>query len=155
MNSRLVVRVGSVLAFWSDEVEAVALPAATPASFAVPDQSKASIVKATPYREDVRTVTLAPHSGIEVKARMQAGDSFVFQWQASGPVRLDMHGEPVAAKADEFTSYWKEKDIKSAQGSFTAPFAGTHGWYWRNREERPVTITVKTRGFYKELFEPS
>lgn len=126
---------------------------ATPSAYAVPAQTRASIEKVTAHRSDEKIVTLAPHSGIEVKARMQAGDTFNFRWTSTGPVRADMHGEPTGGKEDEFTDYWKQKDITASQGSFTAPFAGTHGWYWKNREDVPVTITLKTDGFYQSLFE--
>lgn len=126
---------------------------AAPAAYAVPAQTQANIQKRTAYRSDEKTVTLAPHTGIEVKARMKAGDTFNFRWTSTGPVRADMHGEPSGGKEDEFTDYWKQKDIVSGQGSFTAPFAGTHGWYWKNREEVPVTITVKMDGFYESAFE--
>lgn len=125
-------------------------PAAGPSA-----QSQASIAKATPFRSDEMTVVLAPHRGTEVKAYMEKGDSFVFRWEAKGgSVKLDMHGEPPNAAEDEFASYWQDKDIKEAQGSFTAPFAGTHGWYWRNNGETPVTVTVRTTGFYTKLARP-
>jgi len=118
-------------------------------------QSQATIAKATAMRNDEMTVTLEPHSGTEVKAHMQAGDSFVFRWEAKGgPVKLDMHGEPPNAGANEFTTYWKEKELTEGQGTFTAPFEGAHGWYWRNKGETPVTITVRTTGFYKDLYQP-
>lgn len=124
-----------------------AAPAGTPI--------KDSIAKTAALRSDEMTVTLAPHSGTEVKAHMQAGDSFVFRWETrGGPVKVDMHGERPNAADGEFTSYWKEKELGSAQGSFTAPFEGTHGWYWRNKGETPVTVTVRTTGFYKDLFRP-
>lgn len=135
------------------EVMDAAAPAPEPVAFTVPPQTQANIAKATAFRSDTKTITLAPHSGIEIKARMKVGDTFNFRWTATGPVRADMHGEPTGGREDEFTDYWKQKDIKSAQGSFTAPFAGTHGWYWKNREDVPVTITVKTNGFYETLFE--
>lgn len=129
------------------EVAVPAAPAGTPV--------KDSIVKTAALRSDEMTVTLAPHSGTEVKAHMQAGDSLVFRWEAKGgPVKVDMHGERPNAADGEFTSYWKEKELGEAQGSFTAPFEGTHGWYWRNKGETPVTITVRTNGFYKDLFRP-
>jgi hypothetical protein len=130
------------------------IPDSVEAVVAVPVQIKANIAKATAFRSDEKTITLAPHAGMEVKARMNTGDSFVFRWTSSAPVRMDMHGEPKGAAEGEFTSYWKQKDLSTAQGSFTAPFDGTHGWYWRNRSEAPVTLTVKTEGFYGELFEP-
>ena len=104
-------------------------------------------------RSDEKSIDLPPHSGAEIKARMRAGDHLIFRWEASAPVRVDMHGEPPGA-GDEFVSYWKEKRATSAQGAFTADFEGTHGWYWRNSGDTPVTITLRTTGFYGELFEP-
>lgn len=138
-----------------EEADAAA-PVATPApaaAVAVPAQTAATIARATPFRQDEKTITLAPGKGIELKARMQAGDSFNFRWHATGPVRADMHGEPTGGREDEFTDYWKQKDITASQGSFTAPFAGTHGWYWKNREDVPVTVTVQLDGFYASVFE--
>ena len=100
-------------------------------------------------------IKLPPHQGAEIKAHMQAGDHFVFRWESSGgPVKVDMHGEPPNAGDDEFTTYWKERQLSSAQGSFTAPFTGKHGWYWRNKGETPVTVKLRTTGFYQDLFRP-
>ncbi len=33
-------------------------------------------------------------------------------------------------------------------------FAGIHGWYFRNKDDTPITVTVKTVGFYKDLYLP-
>jgi hypothetical protein len=129
-----------------------AAPAAT-AAMIVPD--RASIEKKAALRSDEMEIELPPHQGAEVKAHMQAGDHFVFRWESSGgPVKVDMHGEPPNAGDDEFTSYWEERQLSSAQGSFTAPFAGNHGWYWRNKGETPITVKLRTTGFYKDLFRP-
>jgi hypothetical protein len=127
---------------------------AATADLEVPPQTMANIAATTPWRSDEKTLTLAPHTGIEVKAHMAKGDHLVFRWTSTGPVRMDMHGEPKGAANGEFTDYWKEKNLTGAQGSFTAPFEGTHGWYWRNGGEAPATITLKTNGFYHDLFEP-
>jgi hypothetical protein len=115
--------------------------------------TKATIAKTTPMRSDEMKVVLPPHSGVEVKAHMAKGDHLIFRWDATGPVKADMHGEPLGG-GDEFTTYWKEKELTNGQGAFTAPFEGTHGWYWRNKGESPVTVTVKTSGFYADLFQP-
>ena len=116
-------------------------------------QSKQTISKATALRSDDMTVVLKPHAGAEIKALMRTGDHFIFRWEATGPVTMDMHGERPNA-GDEFTRYWKEADQTSAQGQFTAPFDGRHGWHWRNRSEKDVTIKVHTAGFYESLFQP-
>jgi len=127
-------------------------PAQTAGDLPIPN--RLSIAQATPYRSDEMELVLPPNAGAEIKAQMKKGDHYIFQWSATGGlVNVDMHGErPHAGKA--FTSYWKAVDQTSAQGSFTAPFDGTHGWYWRNRGDETVTIKVKTSGFYEKLFRP-
>lgn len=141
----------------TDESEAEATPGAAAAVpvLTIAPQIKENIAAATPWRTDEKTVSLAPHSGIEVKAHMAKGDRLIFRWSAKGgAVRMDMHGEPTNGKEGEFSTYWKQKDLTEAQGSFIAPYDGTHGWYWRNGGETPVSIDLQTAGFYKDLFEP-
>lgn len=126
---------------------APALPAAAP--------DQAAIEAGRPWQQAEMTIELPPHSGTELKAHMVKGDSFVFEWVSQGgPVRVDMHGEPPNAGDDDFTSYWKQRETTSQSGNFTAPFEGTHGWYWRNKGEAPVTVTIRVAGFYEDLFRP-
>lgn len=127
--------------------------AAPPTLAAIP--SKESISRSTEWRQDEMTITLEPHSGQEVKAHMTKGDGFIFRWASTGgPVKAEMHGEKTDAAEGEFTDYWKELEMTGGQGDFTAPFDGTHGWYFRNKGDTPVTVSVKTVGFYKDLFQP-
>lgn len=133
---------------------APALAATSAPAGALPTPTKESISKSTPWRQDEMIITLPPHSGQEVKAHMEKGDSFIFSWTSSGPIKAEMHGEELNAADDAFTDYWKELEISGGQGDFTAPFAGIHGWYFRNKGETPVTVTVRTVGFYKDLYQP-
>jgi hypothetical protein len=104
-------------------------------------------------RGDRHSLTLRPGEAGEIKADMRAGDRFVFSWNAEGgSVSFDMHGDKPGAAGDGFTTYWKGRDAREAHGAFEAPFAGRHGWYWRNRGDKPVTITVSTSGFYDKLY---
>ena len=127
--------------------------AAPTAGAVVAPQSKLEIAKAAPMRSDDMTIVVKPHTGVEVKAQMRTGDHFIFRWEATGPVKMDMHGERPNA-GEEFTRYWMEADLTGGQGAFTAPFDGRHGWFWRNRSDRDVTIKVHTAGFYETLFQP-
>jgi len=107
-----------------------------------------------PFHNDEKALTLQPNEGAEIKAVMRTGESIVFGWTTDGgAVSFDMHGEKLNA-SDEFSSYWKDKDQTSAHGRFVAPFDGTHGWYWKNRGTRPVTITVKVAGYFEKLYMP-
>jgi len=114
--------------------------------------SPAVTVRLQPYRTDELSVVLPPGKGAEIKATMKAGEQFVYSWTASGgPVDFDMHGEEPSAPAGEFTSYWKNEGRTGDSGAFVAPFNGIHGWYWENKNAQPVTVQVRTSGFYEKL----
>jgi hypothetical protein len=101
-------------------------------------------------RAETVTVTLAPGKGAEVQAELDAGQGIVFSWTASGDVAVDLHGERAGSQS-EYTSYDIEASQRQGAGTFVAPFAGTHGWFWKNRSQQPVTVTVTITGFQKRL----
>jgi hypothetical protein len=109
---------------------------------------------AAPFRSDEMSLTLEPGEGAEIKAEMNAGERLVFSWTTSGPgVDVDMHGEGLD-RAGGDRSYWTGEFQTSGHGALEAPMAGNHGWFWQNLNDDPVTITVKTSGFYRRLFRP-
>ncbi len=118
-----------------------------------PTAETAVIASETPFQTGEMTLTLAPGEGTEVKALMQGGEAFAFGWVADAPVNFDMHGEK-ANDGDSYTSYWRDRAQTSAHGSFTAPYDGTHGWYWKNPGSTPATITVKVSGYFETLYRP-
>jgi hypothetical protein len=115
---------------------------------------EAAVVENGPFRTDELSISLEPGDGAEIKAFMSRGRRFVYTWTATAPVSVDMHGEPLDASPGEFTSYLKQDDQASGHGAFEAPFDGTHGWFWENLGPDPVTVTVKTSGFYDRLARP-
>lgn len=141
----------------SSAVVPPAEPAAVAPGTALNDAGSPVWKSETPYRSDEMSLTLQPGEGAEIKARMKAGQRFVFNWVAEGGVvNFDMHGEPLQpANPDDYTSYWLGKEASSGNGAFEAPVEGTHGWYWRNRGEKPVTVRVQVSGFFSELYRPS
>jgi hypothetical protein len=95
------------------------------------------------------TVTLKPGEGTEIKLEMLKNATVSYEWAASGgPVNHDTHGEPYNGKKGYFHSYSNAKQVKGDKGEFTALFDGTHGWFWRNRTNNDVTISLKTTGNY-------
>jgi len=145
--------IGSALGLAQMRGDATESKAAASAVAAIEPQTKQTISKNTAWRSDDMTIVLKPHAGLEIKAQMRAGDHLIFRWEATGPVTMDMHGERPTA-GDEFTRYWKEAGLTNAQGAFTAPFDGRHGWHWRNRSEQEVTLKIRAAGFYEVLFQP-
>lgn len=104
---------------------------------------------AAPRTETV-TVTLKPGKGAEVQAELDAGQGMVFHWTASADVAVDLHGERTGSQS-EYTSYDIEGAQREGAGTFVAPFAGTHGWFWKNKSQQPVTVTVTITGLHKRL----
>jgi len=92
------------------------------------------------------TLALQPGEGREIKAVMQAGGEFDYEWSTGGSaVHYELHGEPKGGPKGVYSSY----DIGTSageKGQFRAPFEGTQGWYWRNDTNAPVTVTVKAKG---------
>lgn len=109
----------------------------------------------TEMKSKTMELTLAPGKGAELKAKMLKGQTVVFSWTSNGKALLvDMHGEEVNAKPDEYTSYWLERAQSSGSGNFVAPFDGSHGWYWKNKGTEPVTVTVTIHGFFADFYKP-
>ncbi|KVW95553.1 hypothetical protein [Thiobacillus denitrificans] len=136
-------------------VSAATLPSSAAAAAPMVQTLAAAVTKSeAPFRSDEMSLTLQPGEGAEIKASMRKGEQFVFTWSVEGgKVNFDMHGERPNA-GNEFTSYWKDTQQTGAQGAFVAPFDGTHGWYWRNRGDKPVAVKVKVSGFYETLYRP-
>lgn len=110
--------------------------------------------QATPYRADTRQITLQPGEGLEFKTRLEKGAALIYSWktQQGEKINHEFHGEPLNAKADVYESYILEKQISESGGTLIAPFTGTHGWYWRNKNTTPVTVTLNASGFYTDIF---
>jgi hypothetical protein len=105
---------------------------------------------ASDWRDEV-SYTLAPGEGIEVKLVMEEGQTARFEWTANGSVvNYDTHGDGSGQKV----SYETGRGVPEQAGELTAAFTGNHGWFWRNRTEEPLTVTVRTAGDYAEMKAP-
>jgi hypothetical protein len=142
--------------------DAAVQPAAAPVAQApapsqvAPQEQVAAAPVAEPVAEpqpalksDEVTVTLKPGEASEIKLEMLDKATVSYEWATDGvPVNHDTHGEPYNGPKGYYHSYSKAKQVKGDKGEFTAIFDGTHGWFWRNRSNRDVTITLKTKGEY-------
>lgn len=130
-------------------------PAAAPAPEAVAiapavEAAVAEATAATGWRDEV-SYTLTPGEGIEVKLVMQEGQTARFEWTANGSVvNYDTHGDGSGQKI----SYETGRGVPEQAGELTAAFTGNHGWFWRNRTDAPLTVTVRTAGDYAEMRAP-
>lgn len=104
----------------------------------------------SPTRTDETTITLRPGEGLEYKMAMSKGAQVEFGWSVvKGVVNYDLHGTP--ASGGKETSYKTARGVAGDSGVVTAGFEGGHGWFWRNRGQETVTITLRTSGAYTSL----
>ena len=101
------------------------------------------------WRDEV-TFTLAPGASAEIKLAMEAGMTAEYTWVATGGrINFDLHAHGAGQSID----YDRGRGATSGEGSIKAPFAGEHGWFWRNRDNADVTVTLQLRGDYSELVQ--
>ncbi len=87
---------------------------------------------------------------------MKRGATIVFAWRLESPadaqVVSEFHGhtDREAGAAGVLTFYKKAVTGRDA-GALTAPFDGTHAWYFRNTATMPVGVRLELAGFYQLL----
>jgi hypothetical protein len=104
------------------------------------------------FHVDAREFELGPYEYVEYKYHLAQGASMVFSWAATAGVLHDFHGDRDGAPANAAESYDGEPRAR-ADGEFTAPFSGIHGWYWENPGGDTIGIRVTTAGFYTAAHE--
>lgn len=101
------------------------------------------------WRDHVQRV-LEPGEGIEIKLVMRQGAEIEFAWVANGGrLNYDLHGH----SDEHHTSYLKGRGVPTHDGFLVAAFDGNHGWFWRNRDRKPVTLDFYVRGQYSEIVQ--
>ena len=98
--------------------------------------------------QDQITFTLAPGEYTEIKATMEQGATLHYAWTSEGGrINFDLH----AHSGGDAVTYEKGRGETSGEGSFETPFAGDHGWFWRNRDDAEITVTLNLRGDYSGI----
>jgi hypothetical protein len=126
---------------------AVAEQAAPVAPAAAPPAEQAAA-----GQQHTMTVNLKPGQSAEIKLAMRKDARVDYEWSTvGGTVNYDTHGDPVGAPKNFYHGYGKGKNETSQTGELQAAFDGTHGWFWRNRSQQEVTITLTTSGDYEQI----
>ncbi len=106
-------------------------------------------------RTDSINIVVAAGKGIEYKFRALKLGSIKYDWNTSNNaiVYIDFHGEVYQENPPEeifYESYTLAYSNNMA-GTFTAPFEGKHGWYFRNKNDSDVIVTLHLQGEYELL----
>ena len=125
----------------------------TASSTTAANQTATLVGQSGPFTSETVEFALAPREGIEYKYRLDRGESLLYSWKASAAVNYELHAEPDGAPRGYAQSYEKRDATPQASGTLTAPFSGIHGWFWENTTDQPVTVTLKSAGFYNLAHE--
>jgi hypothetical protein len=105
------------------------------------------------FHQETVEFPIEPRAFVEYKYRLDKGQALLYSWSATSPVTYELHAEPDGAPRGYAESYEKRPSTREASGTLTAPFSGIHGWYWENTGDQPVTVTLKSAGFYSMSHE--
>ncbi len=113
--------------------------------------------QAQSFRNDEVTFILSPFQSVEYKYEMEEGAAMIYTWQATGVLTYDLHAEPdvAAGYPEDFEISADAGRETERNGSYIAPFAGIHGWFWENRGAEDVTITLTAAVFSDTAIEYS
>jgi hypothetical protein len=101
--------------------------------------------------KDVVEITIEPGQAIEIKLEMNSGSLVQYEWKTTkGGLNYNLHGDGYKG-SQQFISYKKGRMVPSDSGELKAEFDGYHGWFWRNRENFLVTVSLQTSGDYIQI----
>jgi hypothetical protein len=134
----------------TEAAAAVKPPKVAPAASPMADKTAAQSAPASQSSSwrDEMTFTLSPGQGTEVKLKLKEGEKAQYSWSVKGGVvNFDTHGDAIGRSV----SYEKGRGVASDEGELVAAFTGNHGWFWRNRGEADVTVSLQTGGAYSDI----
>jgi len=114
----------------------------------VPSKEAESTMESKP--SDTRSIVLKPGEAAEVKLGIKKGDVVSYEWSVdTGHVNYDTHGD---TKGIDYFGYGKGRAVTEDKGELKAEFDGKHGWFWRNRSGKTVTVTLNVSGDYSGIY---
>jgi hypothetical protein len=105
------------------------------------------------FKSETIDFKVGPREGMEYKYRLDKGEALLFSWKTTGPVAFEFHAEPDGAPRGYAQTYEKGDGKSEASGTLTAPFPGIHGWYWENKTDKEITVTLTSAGYYNMSHE--
>lgn len=103
----------------------------------------------TAQNHATRKITLKPSEAAEIKVTMNQGEVITYTWKVDkGHLNFDVHADKPGIK---YFNYSKGKKVTGDIGNIIAEFTGKHGWFWRNRSEETVTVTLEIKGQFGEV----
>lgn len=104
-----------------------------------------------PSSLQIRAFQIDPDAAVEIKLEMSQGALASYKWiSEGGAVNFDVHADNPSIS---YFNYSKGLGVTSDEGTIEAEFDGFHGWFWRNRGENTLTVTIEFEGDYQSVKE--
>ena len=123
-------------------------PAIQAATVAVTKDAGLNKSEAAQVPSDTRTIVLKNGQAAELKVALKEGQAVKYAWTATDKINFDNHGDSSLVK---YLGYSKGRNVAEDNGNIVASFDGYHGWFWRNRSGKSVTIEIAFTGAYSEV----
>lgn len=128
--------------------KALGLTSIAQASEVTTVEEAAQAKQPVPERTDTVSIEIPANKGLEYKLLMEKHAHIEYEWSTDGEeLYFDFHGEPKGDTSGYFESFALTTS-NNMKGSLTTPFAGSHGWYWKNTTDTPVIVTLSIKGSY-------
>jgi len=102
-------------------------------------------------RTDKVTVMIPAGKGLEYKLAILKYGQVKYAWKTkTGILFFDLHGD--VKTTDKKTAYFESYTVSNSNnmaGSFIAPFEGRHGWYFKNKTNHDIDVSINLIGEYQ------
>lgn len=103
-------------------------------------------------RQDSVTIRVPAGKGLEYKINVLKYGQVKYEWVTDkGVLYFDFHGEPAQVNPgkDEYYDSYTAAYSNNIIGTFLAPFEGRHGWYFKNKTDSEIVVSLRIRGEYR------
>jgi hypothetical protein len=146
----VVTPVESYLSSSNQNGENVSVSKNTESSFV----SSQSLIEDKRDNSETIMITIPKNGYAEIKAVMNQGDTLEYSWETTGgALNYNVHGEPSETYEVSSHEYADGRSKTFMDGSITAIFNGTHGWFWRNRSGQEVVLKLTVNGEFSSLIQ--
>ncbi len=112
-------------------------------------------VKQYESRKDSVKITIPAGKGLEYKITLLKYGQAKYSWKTNkGVLFVDLHGDVKNANKnyDYYESYTVANSNNMA-GSFIAPYEGKHGWYFKNKSDQDIEVSICLIGQYQLIIQ--
>ena len=105
------------------------------------------------YRTEIVTVTIEPGEELEYVLDIEQGEPLLYSWRTdSGNIYSDFHGAPEDKESypDDYWIRYEKSTDEGAHGALVSPFTGHTAWFWVNKSDRSIRITLELAGYFSD-----